>query len=38
MVLDVKAGLFSKNYSLFINNGKEKADLGVLDAALIAKN
>ena len=34
MVLDVKkAGLFSKNYSLFINNGKEKADLGVLDAA-----
>ena len=32
-----KVWLFSKNYSLFINNGKEKADLGVLDAALMAK-
>ena len=38
VVLDVKkAGLFSKNYSLFINNGKEKVDLSVLDAALMAK-
>lgn len=38
VVLDVKkVGMFSKSYAIFINNGRDKMDIGVVDAALRAQ-
>ncbi len=38
VVLDVKkVGLFNKSYAIFINNGRDKLDIGVVEAAVRAQ-
>jgi imidazole glycerol-phosphate synthase subunit HisF len=38
VVLDIKkVGVFSKSYAIFINNGRDKMDIGIVEAALRAQ-